>query len=427
MLELAVVVVLICLNGIFALSELAVVSSRKVRLRTMAANGRRGAGAALALANSPGRLLSTTQIGITLIGILAGAVSGAALGADVSAFFADLGLRQSLAGPLGYGLVIAAITYLSVVIGELVPKQLALRNPERVACAVAPAMTLLARIAAPVVWLLDASSRGVFRLLGQDAAPRSVVTEEEVRTIVAEAESAGVIETAEKSMISGVLRLGDRSVRGVMTPRADVESIDIGDDPAEIRALLRTGRHSLIPVIEGEPDNVIGVVQVRDLFVDLLERGTFDIRGHLLKPLIVPDTVDALDILTVLRGAEVPIALVHDEYGHFEGVVTPLDTLEAIAGAFRADEDAPEPEAVRREDGSWLLAGSMPADEMAELLGIGLPADRDYETVAGFLIDRLAHLPQTGERVDAHGWRFEVIDMDGRRVDRVLAARIDAE
>jgi putative hemolysin len=426
-LELAVVVVLICLNGIFALSELAVVSSRKVRLRTMAANGRRGAGAALALANSPGRLLSTTQIGITLIGILAGAVSGAALGADVSAFFADLGLRQSLAGPLGYGLVIAAITYLSVVIGELVPKQLALRNPERVACAVAPAMTLLARIAAPVVWLLDASSRGVFRLLGQDAAPRSVVTEEEVRTIVAEAEIAGVIETAEKRMISGVLRLGDRSVRGVMTPRADIESIDIGDDPAEIRALLRTGRHSLIPVIEGEPDNVIGVVQVRDLFVDLLDRGTFDIRGHLLKPLIVPDTVDALDVLTALRGAEVPIALVHDEYGHFEGVVTPLDTLEAIAGAFRADEDAPEPEVVRREDGSWLLAGSMPADEMAELLGISLPADRDYETVAGFVIDRLAHLPQTGERVDAHGWRFEVIDMDGRRVDRVLAARIDAE
>ncbi len=423
MIELAIVVVLICLNGVFALSELAVVSSREVRLQTMAASGRRGAAAALALNRNPGRLLSTTQVGITLIGILAGAVSGAALGADVAAFFAGAGLKPSLAQPLGYGLVIAFITYLSVVVGELVPKQMALRNPEGIACAVAPGMTLLARVAGPVVGLLDASSRAVFRLLRQDAAPQSTVTEEEVRTIVAEAASAGVIESAEKSMIAGVLRLGDRSVRGVMTPRADVEWIDIADDPAVIRETLRTARHSLIPVIEGEADNVIGVVQLRDLFVDLMERGTFDIRGHLHTPPIVPDTVDALDVLEVLRAAEVPIALVHDEYGHFEGVVTPLDTLAAIVGAFRGGDKTTEPDAVRREDGSWLLAGSMAADEMADLLGIKLPPDRDYETVAGFVIDCIAHLPQTGETVDALGWRFEVVDMDGRRVDRVLASR----
>jgi putative hemolysin len=284
-------------------------------------------------------------------------------------------------------------------------------------------------VAGPAVGLLDASSRGVFRLLGQDTAPQSAVTEEEVRTIVAEAESAGIIETAEKSMIAGVLRLGDRSVRAVMTPRADVEWIDLSDDEEEIRQALHDARHALLPVMDGEPDNVIGIVSVRDVLIDLLDGGALDVRSRLHRPSIVPDTVDALDALTVLRNAEVPVAVVHDEYGHFEGIVTPFDTLTAIAGGFRADadEDEAEGDAVRREDGSWLLAGSMPVDEMGELLGIKLPADREYETVAGFVIDRLAHLPQTGEHVEALGWRFEVIDLDNRRVDKVLASRAESE
>jgi putative hemolysin len=426
-LELVIAVVLICLNGIFALSELAVVSSREVRLKTMAAAGARGAAAALALSQDPGRFLSTVQIGITLIGILAGAVSGAALGEDVSAWMIRLGIRASIADPLGYTLVIAVITYLSVIIGELVPKQLALRNPERIACMVAPFMRILSKVAGPAVGLLDSSSRAVFRLLGQDTAPHNAVTEEEVRTIVAEAESAGIIETAERSMIAGVLRLGDRSVRAVMTPRADVEWIDLADDESETRRGLYEARHSLLPVVDGEPDNVIGVVGVRDLLVDLLDGRRLDVRSRLHQPPIVPDTVDALDALTVLRNAEVPMALVHDEYGHFEGIVTPFDTLTAIAGGFRADDDDAEAEAVRRDDGSWLLAGSMPADEMAELLGIKLPADREYETVAGFVIDRFAHLPQTGESVEALGWRFEVVDLDNRRVDKVLATRSESE
>jgi len=427
-LELVIAVFLIGLNGLFALSELAVVSSREMRLKTMAANGTRGAAAALALAQQPGRFLSTVQIGITLIGILAGAVSGAALGEDLSAWLErTFAMRESIADPLGYTLVIAAITYLSVIIGELVPKQLALRNPERIACLVAPAMRLLSRIAGPAVGLLDASSRSVFRVLGQDSSPPSAVTEEEVRTIVAEAESAGVIETAEKSLIAGVLRLGDRSVRAVMTPRADVEWIDLADDEAETRKTLLEARYALLPVIEGEADNVIGVVRVREILVDLLRGRPLDIRAHLHHPPIVPDTVDALDALDALRQAEVPMALVHDEYGHFEGVVTPFDTLTAIAGGFRADDDEAEPDAVRREDGSWLLAGGMPVDEMGELLGIRLPEGREYETVAGFVIDRLAHLPQTGEVTEAFGWRFEVVDLDNRRVDKVLATRSESE
>jgi putative hemolysin len=212
-----------------------------------------------------------------------------------------------------------------------------------------------------------------------------------------------------------------------MTPRADVEWIDLTDPEAETRKTLLEARYSLLPVMEGEPDNVIGVVWVRDVLVDLLAGRALDVRVHLHLPPIVPDTVDALDALAALRNAEVPIALVHDEYGHFEGIVTPFDTLTTIAGAFRAADDDAEADAVRRDDGSWLLAGSMPADEMAELLGIRLPADREYETVAGFVIDLLAHLPQTGERVEAFGWRFEVIDLDNRRVDKVLATRSESE
>jgi magnesium and cobalt exporter, CNNM family len=425
-LELAIALCLIALNGLFALSELAIVSARKPRLKTMIEARRRGAAAALALAEDPGRFLSTVQVGITLVGILAGAFSGAALGHRLAALFLELGLPEWAAEPLGYGLVLGAITYLSVVVGELVPKHLALRNAEGIACAVAPTMALLSRIAIPVVWLLDASTTLVFRVLGRSSEGDSAVTEEEIKTLVAEAETAGVIEVDERRMISGVLRLGDRIVRGVMTPRTDVDWIDLDQDEAKIRDILMRTAHSRLPVGEREPDNMIGVVQLRELLARLLKGEPLEIRSHVRAAPVIPDTLDALDALNVLRQADVPMALVHDEYGHFEGVVTPADILDAIAGAFRSDEDTAEPEAVRREDGSWLLAGWMPADEMAEHLGLALPAQRDYETVAGLIIDELQHLPETGEIVETLGWRFEVIDMDGRRVDKVLATPVAA-
>jgi putative hemolysin len=320
--------------------------------------------------------------------------------------------------------VISAITYLSVVIGELVPKHLALSNAEGIACLMAPAMRLLSRVAAPIVWLLDASTKIVFRLFGQAADGGSAVTEEEIKTIVAEAETAGVIEVDERRMISGVLRLGDRAVRGVMTPRTDVDWIDIEDDEAEIQRFLIQTPHSRLPVAEGDPDNMIGVIQSRELLASLLAGRPLDLRAHVRTAPVVPDTLDALDALNVLREAEVPMALVHDEYGHFEGVMTPADILDAIAGAFRSDEETSEPEAVQREDGSWLLAGWMPADEMAEQLGVVLPENRNYETVAGLVIGELQHLPATGEVVETLGWRFEVIDLDGRRIDKVLANRL---
>jgi len=331
-----------------------------------------------------------------------------------------------IAEPLAYALVLGGITYLSVVVGELVPKHLALRNAEGIACALAPTMTLISRVAAPVVWLLDASTRAVFRLFGQSTEPANAITDEEIRTIVAEAETAGVIETDERRMISGVRRLGDRAVRGVMTPRTGVDGLDLDDDEPTIRACLVNTPHSRLPVSRGDPDNIVGVVQARELLAAMLSGKPLDIRRAVRAAPIIPDTLDALDVLNVLREAEVPMGLVHDEYGYFEGVVTPADILDAIAGAFRSDEETREPEAVQRDDGSWLVAGSMPADEMADQLGIALPSGRDYETVGGFVISELEHLPATGEVTTALGWRFEVVDLDGRRIDKVLATRLAA-
>ncbi|MDB5592961.1 MAG: DNA-binding protein [Enterovirga sp.] len=423
-LELVVAVALIVLNGVFALSELAVVSARKSRLKALANAHRRGAKAALSLAEDPGRFLSTVQIGITLVGILAGAFSGAALGERLAGLLEQQGVPERLAGPLGYTLVIAVITYLSVVVGELVPKHLALRNAEGIACLMAPSMRLLSQLAAPVVWLLDASTRMVFRMFGKSTGTDNQVTEDEIRTLVAEAESAGVIESDERHMISGVLRLGDRTVRGLLTPRTEVDWIDLDDDPATIRDALLQTQHSRLPVMKGDPDDIRGVIHVRDLLATMVAGKPLDVAGRLRPAPIVPDTLDALDVLKVLRDAEVPMAIVHDEYGHFEGIVTPADALDAIVGVFRSGTEVEDPDSVRREDGSWLLAGAMPFDEMADLLGLRAPDNRSYETVAGFILDLLQHLPATGEHVVTQGWRFEVIDLDGRRVDKVLASRL---
>ncbi len=421
MLELIIALALVALNGVFALSELAIVSARRPRLKAMAEQGRRGANTALTLMEDSGRFLSTVQIGITLVGILAGAFSGAALGSRLTQILIEQGMPENAAQPLGFGLVIGLITYLSIVIGELVPKQLALRHPEGIACAMAPMMLIVSKVAAPAVWLLNASTSLIFGLFGPSEG-ETTVTEEEIKMLVGEAESAGVIEEEERRMISGVLRLGDRTVRGLMTPRTDVDWIDLDDDEAAIRELLIETPHSRLPVSEGTPDNVIGVVQSRELLAALLTGQPLDIRKHVQPAPVIPDTLYALDALSTLRDSEVPMALVHDEYGHFEGVVTPADALEAIVGAFRSDTEAPDPDAVRRVDGSWLLAGSMPVDEMAEVLGVTLPDARSYHTVGGLVISELQHLPSTGEHVDALGWRFEVIDLDERRIDKVLAA-----
>lgn len=425
--ELIVAFLLIGLNGIFALSELAIVSARRTRLKTMAEDGRRGAASALALSENPGRFLSTVQIGITLVGILAGAFSGAALGDQLGEFLLSEGVDPRFAHPVGYGLVIAFITYLSVVIGELVPKQLALRNAEGIACFMAPIMNVVSKLGAPVVWFLDFSTRVIFRLMGFNTSPDNAVTEEEIKTLVAEASTSGVIEEDERAMIAGVLRLGGRAVRAVMTPRGETEWLDVTLDEKEIQAQLEKTEHSRLPAGDGTPDAIIGVIQVRELLAPLIRRKPLKIRDYVRQAPFVPDIAEALDVLQVLRNADVPMALVHDEYGHFEGIVTPADILDAIAGSFSSDEDESEPESVRREDGSYLIAGWMPVDEMAELIGLKLPDKRPYETAAGLVIELMRKLPQTGEVVEAEGFRFEVVDLDGRRVDKLLVSRIEAD
>ena len=425
MLEILIIAFLIILNGVFALSELAVVSSRKARLEILADRGVAGAHAAIALSENPGKFLSTVQIGITLVGIIAGAFSGATFGTRLSGFLETVGLRADIAEASGYIVIISVITYFSVIVGELVPKHLALKNPERIACVVARPMSMLSLIAAPAVWLLDASTRGVFGMFGISTQSESVITDEEIRTIVAEAGSAGLIEEQERSMISGVMRLGDRSVRAVMTPRTEVEMVDIGGDSSQLKRMRFGVRHACLPVFDGDRDNVVGVVTLRDMIEPLLAGARHvAFRDYVRAAPIIPDTLEALEALKVLRAADVPMALVHDEYGHFEGLLTPADILDAIAGAFRSDADQAEPEAVRRDDGSWLLAGWMPADEMAELLDVSLPETRHYETVAGFVIDHMERIPQTGDTMEFESWRFEVVDLDHRRVDKVLASRV---
>ncbi len=423
-LDILVILVLILINGLFAMSELAVVSARRPRLKTLADRGIKGARRALALAADPGRFLSAAQTGITLVSIFAGAYSGTSLGDYVSVWFQSLGMSQAWAEPLGLGLVVALTTYLSLIIGELVPKQLALRNAERIACAVAPFMTVVSRVAAPIVSFVDASGRFVLFLLQRKAASESKVTEEEIRTLVAEAESAGVLGRDERLMISGVMLLGDRPVRAVMTPRHDVDVIDLSDTPAAIRRIITESVHSRLPAFDGDPDVIIGIVQAKDMLNAYLKGRKPDPRKFVRQAPIIPDTMDALDVVTKLKDSAVHVGLVHDEFGHFEGVVTSADILEAIVGNFRTEEGPPEANAVERDDGSWLLAGSMPVDELMELLSIPLPERRVYHTVAGLMLERFGRLPKAGEHVEFAGWRFEIVDLDGRRIDKVLAARI---
>jgi putative hemolysin len=424
-LEIAIVAVLVCVNGLLAMSELAIVSARPARLKAMIDREVKGAGRALTLGANPGRFLSTVQIGITLVGVLSGAFSGATLGERLTDMLIAWGMSPGIATPLGVGAVVAVITYGSLIVGELVPKQIALKDPEGIAVMVAPAMTILSKVALPLVFLLDFSGRAVLWLLGQSGESEEKVTDEEIKMLVAEAEHHGTIESDERRMIAGVMRLGDRAVRAVMTPRTEIDWLNLESDEATARKMLMETQHSRLPVGEGVVDNMIGVVQTRDLLAAMLAGQAFDPRKHVRPAPIVHDQADALDVLTTLKESEVPVALVHDEYGHFEGIVTPADILEAITGVFRSDlDEEDEPPSVRREDGSWLLAGYMQADEMAEQLGIDLPENRDYETVAGYILSHLHRLPATGECVDAQGYRFEVVDLDGRRIDKVIASRL---
>ena len=423
--SLLLILALIALNGLLSMSELAIVSAREARLKGLAKGGSRGAQCALDLASDPGKFLSSVQSGITLIGVLNGAFSGSRLGDPVAQRLELIGMAHETSQQLGFGLVIVVTTFVSLVIGELVPKQFALRNPEPIAVAMAVPMRWLAKATAPFVWLLDRTSAGIFALIGITRESESHVTAEELHLVVAEAHSSGVLEESERAIISGVVRLADRPVREVMTPRTEIDWLDADADAEQIRATLADTPHSRLPIAEGSVEEIIGVVSARDLLLAQLDGKPLDLRALARVPQVIPDLMDAMDALAVLRQAEVPLALVHDEYGHLDGIVTPGSILAALSGVFASDADADDdPPIVEREDGSFLVSGAANADVLSDRLGMNMPEERDFATVAGFALSVLKRLPETGETFAHQDWKFEVVDMDGRKIDKLIASRL---
>jgi putative hemolysin len=426
-LEILIILLLVLLNGAFAMSELAIVSSRRSRLMAMQKRGVRGADTALALADDPKRFLPTVQVGITMVGIIAGAFGGARLSGTVAHALEMLPFPVPFVQEVSFALVVLVITYLSLILGELVPKQLALRDPEKIAILVARPLALLARITAPMVWLLGASSALVLRFFGPAPTSDQSVTEEEVKAVVAEGAEAGALETEERHMIERVLRLGDKPVRALMTPRNDIAWLDRNEPLENLPERLRASHVTRFIVADGRVDNVVGVVAAKDLLDQLLAGGPMSLDAALRQPMVLPDTLTALDALERLRGDPLGMALVLDEYGSFEGMVTASDLLEAIIGELGPSEAMPSEAAVLRFDGSLLLDGSMPSDELRARLDLPeMPGAGTYHTVAGLMLALLQRVPREGDRIVWAGWRFEVVDMDGRRVDKVLANREDA-
>lgn len=426
--DLLIIFSLILLNGFFALSELAVLSARPARLRLLAQAGRPGAEIALRLVDDPSRFLSTVQIGITLVGIFAGAYGGATLSAPLAEWLGEVPMLASHADTLAFGGVVAVLTYLSLIVGELVPKQLALAHAEPLAAFVAPPMTLMARLSAPLVWLLDVSTRLMLRLLGQHAVVRQKVSDEEIHTLLAEATEAGVVERGEHAILHRVMRFADRSIEAIMTPRPDIVWLDTQADESTLLHVLETSPHARLPVCRGELDEIEGVVLVRDLLIQQLRDEPFNVGKAMRPPLIVQEGMRALSLLERLREAPIPIAFVVDEYGTLQGLITAMDILAALAGETRETLSQDNPMVVRTEDGSYLLDGGLPVDELADLLGLsGEEFPRGFHTLAGYVLHRLGHLPAIGESFERDGHVFEVVDMDGRRIDRVMVSKVVTE
>jgi putative hemolysin len=421
--DVVVIAALILVNGVFAMSELAIVSARTSQLNLAAKHGRASARVAIALASEPGKFLSTVQFGITLIAIVAGAFSGSSLGGPLGERLLALGVPARYAEEAGFALAIALTTYVSLVVGELVPKQLALRAAVPIALVMARPMAILAKVAAPFVWLLDRSSALLMRLIGVRHRGEHGLTAEELQMIFADATRAGAIEEEERAILSGVMKLSSRPVRELMTPRNEIDWLDLSAGAAEIREAIARSPHSLLLVADGSVDKVAGALKVRDVLALMLDGKAVDLPALVRKAEVVPDQLDAMDALRVLQQAELALATVHDEYGHFEGIVTPADLLEAIAGSFASHHDEGDaPLLTERADGSLLISGAMPVDQLAERLGMELPDSRDFATVAGYALSVLKALPAEGETFEEHGWRFEVVDMDGRRIDKLLVS-----
>lgn len=427
-LELALVLFLILCNGFFALSEMSVVTSRKARLKQQAAESRR-AKAALELAEHPERFLSTVQVGITSIGILTGVFGGESIGNQVAAAIAPLGLDPELTQGIGTGVAVTLITYFSIIIGELVPKRIALLAPEKIAAAVALPMKWISLVATPFVWLLSLSTRTLMRVMRLDRGQADQVTEEEIRMLVAESHEQGVIDADERNMINRVLRLGDRSSAGLMTPRTRIVWLDAAASAEENLAVMRETPYARYPVYRNSDAEVLGILEVKSLTGMIGRDGAkADLFRDLRPALFVSESTQAMKLLEIFREEQQTLALVVDEYGDVQGMVSANDLLHAVLGRVQTTE-TPEAEAlvVTRTDGSYLVDGRLSTEELRELLSLtSLPdeEDSDYHTAAGMVIARFGRIPHAGEHFDWGGWRIEVVDLDGARIDKLLVARL---
>ncbi|MBN1147212.1 MAG: HlyC/CorC family transporter [Anaerolineales bacterium] len=420
--QLVFILALIVVNGLFAMSEIAILSSRKMRLQRSAEAGQRGARAALELADSPGPFLSTVQIGITLVGILAGAVGEASFAEEIKAYLAALGLPEAYGQLISVAVVVLGIAYLSLVIGELAPKRAALIDPERIAARVAPPMKLLSRLAAPLVWVLNVSTNFVLRALGIRASGEPPVTEEEVKYLVDQGTELGVFEPIEDQIVDQAFRLSDQRVISLIVPRSEIVWLDV-DDPAEVIFMkVRDVEYSQFPVAKDDLDHLLGYIKAVDLFSQCWKRGALEISNAICSPLFVPEKLHVYEALERLREAGAEIAFILDEFGGVEGMVTLRDILEALIGGLSDDRQRGKL-ILQREDGSWLVDGMTPAQDFREWFKLGsLPGEEQgyFQTLAGFILNYLGRIPQEGDELSWAGLRFEVLDMDGRRVDKVL-------
>ncbi len=424
--EFLFLVLLVLLNGVFALSEMAIVSSRKPRLKAMADRGNLGAKAALRLLDDPSKLLSTVQIGITAIGVIAGAYGATSLTDNFTPVVVSLlpGLER-YAAAIAFGTIIVITTLLSLVLGELIPKRIALSAPEPLAALMAPVMALIATATSPLVWFLRTVTEGVVRLLGLHRTRQEDVTEEELQSLIDEGAKVGVIEEEEREMIEGVMRLGDRSVKAIMTPRTEMVWLDPAMPRADILKEIKDSGHSRFPVGAGDADDIIGVVQTKELFAHLASTGEIDLKAVMHPPAFVPETMPVLKLLESMRGNPVRMMMVSDEYGAVLGIVTAADLLESIAGDAALGEDEGLSPPVLREDGSWLIDGMTPVDEFEQLVGVrGLNNEEGYSTVAGLVMHLLRTVPNEGDKAERPPLTFEVLDMDGRRVDKLLVRKL---
>lgn len=425
--EIVLILLLILANGIFAMTEIAIVSSRKVRLERIADEGSRGARVALDLANEPTQLLSTIQIGITLIGIFTGAFGGATLAEELGGYLKEVPVLAPYSGAISLAVVVSAITYLSLIVGELVPKKIALNNPETIAAAIAVPMRFFSKMTSPVVRILSGSTELVLKLLGIKEAKEAPVTEEEIRIMIAQGAKIGTFEKAEHEMVEKIFRLGDMKVRSLMTPKTQLDWLDLEDPDEYNLRMLTVSRYSRFPVGRGSLDEIVGIVYTRDLLANHLKNSTLNIQEVIRQPLYVPKTMRAFTLLEMFKQSGTEVALVIDEYGSLQGLVSLNDILEHIVGDINEPFETDDPEIIQRDNNSWLLDGLLSIEELKELFELDhLPGEETgyFQTLGGFIMYYLGHIPKSSERFDWEGLRFEIVDMDKIRIDKVLVTKI---